>query len=96
MINWNEAEMDQRQELMGRMTELEMTSPEKFLAMFAVLHAMMGDCDVAMPEGYSRGVFKKAIRVLRMTQRRNQELVPDIELAVTLIRQKWLHRQDNK
>lgn len=96
MINLTEAEMSKRQEFIGKITELEMTSPEKILAMLAFLRATIGDCDAPMPEGYSRSVFKKAIRVLRMAQRRDQELVPDIELAVTLIRQKWLHRQDNK
>lgn len=43
---------------------------------------------------YSRGDYKRAIRVLRVIQQANPQYSEDIESAVALIRREWLHRED--
>ena len=84
------------QEIISHMEELRDNSPAKYLAMIASFHVVAGlDSMCAPPNGYTRGDFKRAIRVIRATQKdseRRQDLVSILETAVTLIRREWLHR----
>ena len=84
------------QEIISHMEELRDNSPAKYLAMIASFHVVAGlDSMCAPPNGYTRGDFKWAIRVIRATQKDpewRQDLVSILETAVTLIRREWLHR----
>lgn len=78
------------QEFSARMRELKAENSAVYLAMLAVLYAINGLWD-GPPEGYTRGDFKRAIKVIRVTPK-GPEHISTFEAAVTLIRQYWLHR----
>lgn len=82
-----------KRELLTIMDEFMKTDTPGYLAMLAVCYVAAGKDDMSAPIGYSRGDFKRGIRVLREIQGD----APDpqrIESAAALIRQEWLHRED--
>lgn len=85
-----------RRELENRLTELARGSTPKYLAMLAILSALADE--PTPPKGFSRGDCKRAIRVIRATQRsiekEDAEGAQDMENAVMLIRRDWLHRKE--
>lgn len=89
--------MNPELEIKNQMAEYKRTSPERYLAMFAVLNAIMDAESMTMPEGYSRGTFKRAVKILRIAQRsaekEDPKCVPGFEAAIMLICRDWLHRE---
>lgn len=89
--------MTDNQKLMGGLLKLKETDQDGYLAMHAIFHAATGSESMPMPEGYSRGTFKRAIRRMRALktemEKDRPDCVPCLETAVTLIRRDWLHRE---
>ncbi len=52
--------MDGKQKLVKGLLELQRTDHDGYLAMAAIIPAMMGVEDIPVPEGNSRGAFKRA------------------------------------
>ena len=90
--------MDGKQKLVKGLLELQRTDHDGYLAMAAIIPAMMGVEDIPVPEGHSRGAFKRAIRRIRAVQagmeKDHPECVPGLKKAAALIRREWLHRED--
>lgn len=57
--------MTDNQKLMGGLLKLKETDQDGYLAMHAIFHAATGSESMPMPEGYSRGTLKRAIRRIR-------------------------------
>lgn len=89
--------MTDNQKLADGLLKLQETDQDGYLAMHAIFHAVMGSESMPMPEGCSRGVFKRAVRRIRELkagmEKDRPDCVPCLETAVTLIRREWLHRE---
>ena len=66
-----------------------------YLAMVAMLYTT-AEIPVEPPEGYTRGDFKRAIRVIRESQAATPNLSEEFEKAAALIRRDWLHREGDR
>ena len=89
--------MDSKQKLVKGLLELQRTDHDGYLAMAAIIPAMMGVENIPVPEGHSRGAFKRAIRRIRAVQagmeKDHPECVPGLKKAAALIRREWLHKE---
>ena len=85
--------MDMERELACRIADLKSNNAPVYLAMIAILDAMAGYD--SKPEGYTRGDFKRAIKVIRAMPK-EPDFVPVSEAAVMFIRRNWLHRADGE
>ena len=89
--------MNDNQKLVKGLLELQRTDHDVYLAMAAIIPAMMGVEDIPVPEGHSRGAFKRAIRRIRAAQagmeKDHPECVPGLKKAAALIRREWLHKE---
>ena len=89
--------MNDNQKLVKGLLELQRTDHDGYLAMDAIIPAMMGVEDIPVPEGHSRGAFKRAIRRIRAVQagmeKDHPECVPGLKKAAALIRREWLHKE---
>ena len=89
--------MNDNQKLVKGLLELQRTDHDGYLAMAAIIPAMMGVEDIPVPEGHSRGAFKRAIRRIRAVQagmeKYHPECVPGLKKAAALIRREWLHKE---
>lgn len=77
------------------MKKLEEESRPKYFAMIAIFHVLAGMDHLKEPEVFTRGEYKKAIRIIRVYQKHPTPILTDseAEAAVTLIRRDWLHRE---
>ncbi|WP_300636684.1 hypothetical protein [uncultured Oscillibacter sp.] len=89
--------MNDKQRIVSGLLELQRTDHDGYLAMAAIIPAMMGVEDIPVPEGNSRGAFKRAIRRIRAVQagmeKDHPECVPGLKKAAALIRREWLHKE---
>ena len=89
--------MNDTHKLVKGLLELQRTDHDGYLAMAAIIPAMMGVEDIPVPEGHSRGAFKRAIRRIRAVQagmeKDHPECVPGLKKAAALIRREWLHKE---
>ena len=89
--------MDDKQKLVNGLLELQRTDHDGYLAMAAIIRAMTGVENIPVPEGHSRGAFKRAIRRIRAVQagmeKDHPECVPGLKKAAALIRREWLHKE---
>ena len=60
--------MSDKQRIVSGLLELQRTDHDGYLAMAAIIPAMMGVEDIPVPEGNSRGAFKRAVRRIRAVQ----------------------------
>ena len=92
--------MNDKQRIVSGLLELQCTDHDGYLAMAAIIHAMMGVENIPVPEGNSRGTFKRAVRRIRAVQagmeKDHPECVPDLKKAAALIRREWLHKKDGE
>ena len=89
--------MNDNQKLVKGLLELQRTDHDGYLATAAIIPAMMGVEDIPVPEGHSRGAFKRAVRRIRAVQagmeKDHPECVPGLKKAAALIRREWLHKE---
>ena len=83
-------------DLLDIMRDLRATDTPGFLAVLAFARTMTGAEGMEPPEGYTRGDFKRAIKVSRSLQSTVPQYGETIEKAVALIRRGWLHRKEVK
>lgn len=81
------------EEFSARVAELKTKKSALYLAMLAGLYVLAGFRGYP-PEGYTRGDFKRAVKVIRAAPK-GTELASTFEAAVTLIREDWLGRTAN-
>lgn len=76
------------------MKRLEEENRPKYFAMIAIFHALAGVDHLEKPDIFTRGEYKKAIRIIRVIQKHPNPILTDseAEAAVGLIRRDWLHR----
>ena len=86
---------DMERKFLLRMRELSVAGGAVYLAMFATLHTM-AELPMDPSEGYTRGDFKRAIRVIREYQVTAPDFSEEFEKGAALIRRDWLHREDVK
>ena len=78
-----------------RMEELYEKNRAAYLAMVAILNVVADEpYNIEPPAGYSRGMFKWAIRSLRLVQSDSGDYEHYIHEAVSFIRRNWLHRKE--
>lgn len=64
-----------------------------YLAGAAVICTTEPSKDIVRAENYTRGSFKRAVKVLRWMQKEAPQHAATYEDAITYIRTKWLHRE---
>ena len=79
-------------EFLDIMMDLRATTTPGFLAVIAFARTVTGADGMEPPEGYTRGDFKRAIKVSRSVQNDAPKYAATIEKAVALIRRDWLNR----
>ena len=57
--------MSDKQRIVSGLLELQRTDHDGYLAMAAIIHAMMGVENIPVPEGSSRGAVMGVVRILR-------------------------------
>ena len=83
---------DMERRFLLRMRELSAARSAMYLAMVAMLYTT-AEIPVEPPEGYTRGDFKRAIRVIRERQAISPDFSEEFEKGVALIRRDWLHKE---
>lgn len=82
-----------KQELLEIVKELRETDPAGFLSVVAVCRVITGRKGMEPPADYTRGDYKRAIKVCREIQSMVPQKADRIEEAIFLIRRDWLHRE---
>lgn len=92
--------MTDKEKIVAGLVHLQGNDRDGYFAIVAIFHALMGVESLAMPEGCSRGVFKRAIRRIRAVkagiEKDHPDCVPCLDTAVSLIRRDWLHRKEDQ
>lgn len=80
--------------ILSGMKRLEEESRPKYFAMIAIFHILAGVDHLKEPSVFTRGDYKRAIRIIRVNQKLLSPILTDseAEAAVGLIRRDWLHR----
>lgn len=80
--------------ILSGMKRLEEESRPKYFAMIAIFHVLAGVDHLKEPSVFTRGDYKRAIRIIRVNQKLLSPILTDseAEAAVGLIRRDWLHR----
>lgn len=80
--------------ILSGMKRLEEENRPKYFAMIAIFHVLAGVDHMEKPDIFTRGEYKKAIRIIRVSQKHPNPILTDseAEAAVMLIRREWLHR----
>ena len=89
---------DMEKRILSGMKVLEMEDRSKYFAMIAIFHVLAGMDYLEKPDIFTRGEYKKAIRIIRVSQKHPNPILTDseAEAAVGLIRRDWLHRERNQ
>ena len=92
--------MTDKEKIVAGLVHLQENDRDGYFAIVAIFHALMGAESLAMPEGCSRGVFKRAIRRIRAVKAGIEKVHPDcipcLETAAAMIRRDWLHRKEDQ
>ena len=85
---------DMEKRFLSGMKRLEEENRPKYFAMIAIFHALAGVGHLKEPSVFTRGDYKRAIRIIRVNQKLLSPILTDseAEAAVGLIRREWLHR----
>lgn len=76
----------------ARMEKARIENPALYLATIAIIHTPGTNEDIDWAEGNTRGEIKRAIKILRTTQKEVPQGTGACEDAIEFIRTAWLHR----
>lgn len=86
----NNLTADERK-FLNYMHRVESAGTPVWLATIAIICVIGGESHVDPPDGYTRGDFKRTIRVIRQVQATEPRFTADFDKAVALVRRGWLH-----
>lgn len=88
-------ESSDQEKISALMGKAMVQNPAVYLAGLAVICAFDAPTAIGIDwiEGYTRSDFKRAVKLLRGTQKQAPQCAATYEGAITYIRTKWLHRE---
>lgn len=89
----NCSESTDQEKISALMEKARVQNPDVYLAGIALAFAPDAANGIDWVEGYTRGSFKRAVKVLRWMQKEAPQHAATYEGAITYIRTKWLHRE---